>query len=487
MLLLQQKINIFNNIQQNSIDFSVPIIIMQPMNLRNARYGAHSITEGTIWKALLTFFFPILFGTFFQQLYNTIDAIVVGRFVGKQALAAVGGGSAVFVNLIVGFFVGLTSGAGVLISQFYGAKNNVEISRSVHTSIALSLVCGILMTVLGTGFSTFMLTITKTPADTLSLSTTYLRIFFLGMVPMSLYNMCSSILRAVGNSRTPLIILIIGCGTNILLDVIFVIVLKLGVAGVAIATDLCQIITAILSLALLIKTKESYQVCLKKVSVTPHILAHILKLGFPAGIQSSLYTISNLIIQTFINSFGTNHVAAWAAYGKIDAVFWMMINALGIAITTFAGQNYGAHKYDRVKKGMWQSLLLAVIFTALFSIAFELTGKYLFMMFSPDDDVIREGVRIMRFLIPFWGTFISIEIVSGTIRGAGKSFVPMVITVFGVCLLRILWLFTAVPHKNDMQTVIASYPITWTITSIMFWIYYASGKWLTKSTTSSPQ
>ena len=449
------------------------------MVLSNNKYNANSITEGTIWKALLVFFFPILFGTFFQQLYNTIDAIVVGRFVGKEALAAVGGGSAVFVNMIVGFFVGLTSGAGVLISQFYGAKNSVEISRSVHTAISLSLVCGILMTILGIGFSSLILKITKTPADTYPLANLYLTIFFMGMIPMSIYNMCSGILRAVGNSRTPLIILIIGCKTNIILDILLVVILKMGVAGVAIATVLCQILTAVISVTILIKAKDSYQFSIKKLAFTPHILAHILRLGFPAGIQSSLYTISNLIIQTFINSFGTDYVAAWAAFGKIDAIFWMMINALGIAITTFAGQNYGAHKYDRIKKGMWQSLLLAILFTALFSITFELAGKYLFMLFSTDSNVILEGVRIIRFLIPFWGTYISIEILSGTIRGAGKSFIPMIITVFGVCLLRIVWLFTAVPQNNTMRMVIASYPITWTITSIMFWIYYLSGKWLT--------
>ncbi len=448
------------------------------MVLSNNKYNANSITEGTIWKALLVFFFPILFGTFFQQLYNTIDAIVVGRFVGKEALAAVGGGSAVFVNMIVGFFVGLTSGAGVLISQFYGAKNSVEISRSVHTAISLSLVCGILMTILGIGFSSLILSITKTPADTYPLANLYLRIFFMGMIPMSIYNMSSGILRAVGNSRTPLIILIIGCGTNIILDILLVVILNMGVAGVAIATVLCQILTAVISVIILIKAKDSYQFSIKKLAFTPHILAHILRLGFPAGIQSSLYTISNLIIQTFINSFGTDYVAAWAAFGKIDAIFWMMINALGIAITTFAGQNYGAHKYDRIKKGMWQSLLLAILFTALFSITFELAGKYLFMLFSTDSNVILEGVRIIRFLIPFWGTYISIEILSGTIRGAGKSFIPMIITVFGVCLLRIVWLFTAVPQNNTMRMVIASYPITWTITSIMFWIYYLSGKWL---------
>lgn len=442
------------------------------------RYDSISITEGTIWKALLVFFFPILFGTFFQQLYNTIDAIVVGRFVGKEALAAVGGGSAVFVNLIVGFFVGLTSGAGVLISQFYGAKNNAEISHSVHTAITLCIICGMLMTILGIVFSAFMLKLIKTPFETYELSKLYLRIFFLGMIPMSIYNMGSSILRAVGDSKTPLVILIIGCVTNIILDFVLVVGFNLGIAGVAIATVICQIESAIITLTILIRTNDSYKFSFKKLALTPHILSKMLRIGFPAGIQSSLYTISNLIIQSFINSFGTNLVAAWAAFGKLDAIFWMMINALGISITTFVGQNYGACKYSRIKKGMWQSLLLSIIFTIGFIFTFELWGRNLLSLFTKDEDVIAEGLKIIHFLVPFWLTYISIEILSGTIRGVGKSFVPMIITVFGVCLLRIVWLFTVVPLKNDIITVISSYPITWIITSIMFWIYYFSEKWL---------
>ena len=309
-----------------------------------------SIIEGTIWKALLAFFFPILFGTFFQQLYNTVDAVIVGRFVGKEALAAVGGGSGVFVNLIVGFFVGLTSGGGVLISQFYGSKNQSGIFRSVHTALALSLVCGFLMSVLGILLAPPMLRLIKTPEDTYELSVLYLRIFFLGMIPMSVYNMGSGILRAVGDSRTPLIILIAGCGANIVLDLLFVVLLGTGIAGAAAATVICQLITAAITLTVLVRTKDSYRLSPRKIAFTPHILAKILRLGFPAGVQSSLYTVSNLIIQTFINSFGTDCAAAWAAYGKLDSIFWMIINAMGIAITTFSGQNAGAKRYDRIRK-----------------------------------------------------------------------------------------------------------------------------------------
>ncbi len=441
-----------------------------------------SIVEGTIWKALLAFFFPILFGTFFQQLYNTIDAVIVGHFVGKEALAAVGGGSATFVNLIVGFFVGLTSGGGVLISQFYGARNGTEISRSVHTAFALSLLCGLLMSCLGISLAPSMLTLIKTPPETYDLSVLYLRIFFLGMVPMSVYNMGSGILRAVGDSRTPLVILIIGCGVNIVLDLLFVILFRWGIAGVAVATVACQLITAGITLAVLVRSRDSYRLHPGRIAFTPHILARILRFGLPAGVQSSLYTVSNLIIQSFINSFGTDCAAAWAAYGKLDSIFWMIVNAMGIAITTFSGQNYGAGKYGRIRQGMWQSLAMALAFTVLLTLSFYFGCFWLFRMFTSDDEVIRLGSQMLRFMTPFWVTYISIEILSGTIRGAGRSLIPMLITVFGVCMLRLVWLFVAVPRNTTLNMVMASYPITWIITSLLFWIYYLSGKWLGKVT-----
>ncbi len=431
------------------------------------------ITEGSIWKALLTFFFPILFGTFFQQLYNTVDTIVVGRFVGKQALAAVGGGTAVFVNLLVGFFVGLTSGAGVLISQFYGAKDKIHISRAVHTAITLCAIGGIIMTIAGISLSRPMMVITKTPQELLELSTLYLKIYFLGMIPMFIYNMGSGILRAVGNSKTPLLILIVGCFSNILLDLLFVVIFKQGVRGVALATVICQTESAILTLVILAKSRDSYRFNPKELGITPHILGQILKIGFPAGIQSVLYTVSNLIIQTNINSFGTNAVAAWATYGKVDAIFWMMVSAFGIAVTTFAGQNYGAKKYDRVWRGMYQTLIMTSVFTLIFCVFFWYFGGFIFLLFTEDAEVISLGVEMLHFLTPWWLSYISIEILSGTIRGTGESLVPTLITVFGVCILRILWLFVAVPMNNTINMVMASYPITWSVTSIAFWGYYA--------------
>ncbi len=440
-----------------------------------------SITEGTIWKALLSFFFPILLGTLFQQLYNTIDAFVVGQFVGTEALASVGGTTAVYVNLLVGFFVGLSSGAGVMISQFYGAKDRVNISQAVHTAIMLSVIGGAIIMVLGMLCTNLMLTLTKTPKDVVPLSRVYLLIYFTGTIPMFIYNMGSGILRAVGDSTTPLVIIAIGCGGNILLDLLFVLVLHQGVRGVALATVLCQTLCAAIVTTLLLKSHDSYALRLKDLRLSGHILREMLRIGFPAGIQSSLYTISNLIIQTNFNLFGTQTVAAWAAFGKIDGVFWMTVNAFGIAVTTFAGQNAGAKHYDRVKKGMWQTLLMTVIATAVFCLTFWFFGEVLYRLFAKDPVVIATGMDILHFMIPWWITYIAIEVLSGTIRGVGNSFVPMIITVFGVCGLRILWLFTAVAKNTTLHMVLLSYPITWIVTSLVFWIYYLSGRWLPKT------
>ncbi len=434
--------------------------------------GGASITEGVIWKSLLFFFFPIVAGTLFQQFYNTVDAFVVGQFVGTKALASVGGTTAVYVNLLVGFFVGLSSGAGVIISQFWGADDQRQMSQAVHTSLALALAGGILVMLLGMGFTTTMLRLTKTPEEIVPLSRTYLMTFFSGTIPMFIYNMGAGILRAAGDSRTPFRVLVIGCVTNIALDFIFVLVFKLGVFGVALATVLCQVESAVIVMVILSRTRKSYRFKIQELCFHGHILKQLLRIGFPAGVQSSLYTISNLIIQTNFNIFGTASVAAWAAFGKIDAVFWMTVSAFGIAVTTFSGQNFGAHKIDRIKKGMWETLLMSVIATLIYTVSFWFFGKYFYMLFTKDEEVIEIGMDILHFMIPWWISYVSIEVLSGTIRGTGKSFVPMMITVFGICALRLVWIFTYVTRHNTLHAVLTSYPLTWVVTSLAFWIYY---------------
>lgn len=451
------------------------------MNNSKKEAVLNPITEGNIIKALLSFFFPILLGTFFQQLYNTVDAIIVGRFVGTQALAAVGGSAAVYVNLIVGFFMGLTNGGGVIISQLYGAKNNAALKNAVHTSILMSIIGGLIMMIIGISLARPMMLLTRCPESTLKDSVLYLSVFFCGLIPMFVYNMSSAIFRAVGDSKTPLLILITSCLSNIVLDLVFVIFLGLGVLGVALATVFCQTFSAIISLVALKNKKAPVNFNFRNLAIDSFILSRILKIGVPAGFQGSLYVISNLIIQAYINFFGTDTVAGWSAYGKIDGVFWMTVSAFGIALTTFSGQNYGAKQYNRIKKSMWITLGLCSAATVVISLLFWFFSRWIYLLFTADENVITIGIDMLRFLVPFYGLYISIEVLSGTVRGAGKSLVPTLITVFGVCGLRILWLFSAVPANRTIHMVLLSYPITWTITTIAFWIYYfkVSAQWRT--------
>lgn len=308
----------------------------------------NQITEGSITKQLLLFFFPILLGTFFQQLYNTVDAVIVGQFVGKEALAAVGGTTGIIINLLVGFFVGLSSGATVIISQYYGAARPKETHDSVHTAIGLGIVGGFGFMVIGLILSPILLKAMGTPDDIMDYALSYIRIYFGGMIANVLYNIGSGILRAIGDSKRPLYFLIIGTLLNVVLDLFFVVVLDLEVIGVGIATVLSQVISAILVIITLMRSQQMYQLTLRDIRLDGKLLLNIIQIGLPAGLQSVMYSLSNLFIQSSINSFGTDTIAAWSAYGKIDGLFWMIMGAFGVSITTFAGQNFGAQKYSRI-------------------------------------------------------------------------------------------------------------------------------------------
>ena len=277
-----------------------------------------------------------------------------------------------------------------------------------------------------------------------------MKIYYLGTIPSMIYNMGSGILRAVGDSKRPLYFLIASCLVNIVLDLLFVAVLGMGVSGAAIATIASQFFSAILTLIALLRTQDSYRLIVSKIRFHRDLLFDIIKIGLPAGLQSAMYSISNLLIQSSINSFGTDTIAAWTAYGKVDSIFWMIMGAYGVSITTFAGQNFGAGKYDRIKKSVRICLGLAAV--------------------------------TMRVVSPAYITYICIEILSGTCRGCGDSFFPMLLTCFGVCVLRILWITIAVPLRHEVATVAFSYPLTWTITSILFILYYKRGKWMQKDT-----
>lgn len=432
----------------------------------------NKITEGVIWKQLLLFFFPILFGTFFQQLYNAADAIIVGRFVGKEALSAVGGGTGTVINLLVGFFVGLASGATVVISQYYGAKREEMVGYAVHTAIAFSLAGGLVMTVCGVLAAPWILQAMDTPADVLEPAILYIRIYFAGMIGNLIYNVGSGILRAVGDSRRPLYFLIASCLTNIVLDVLFVVVLHMGVAGAALATILSQLLSAVLVILVLMRTRDMHHLELKRIGFDVRMFKRIIRIGFPAGLQSVMYSFSNIIIQTAINGQGTDTVAAWTVYGKLDVVFWMIINAFGIAITTFVGQNYGAGKTDRVRKGIRICLGMTLGATLLVSTLLYLTCGGIYRFFSNDSEVLRIGGEITRFLVPTYVTYICIEILSGALRGVGDCWIPTLICLTGICLIRVVWIMAAVPRIPGIKTIIFSYPLTWVVTTVLFVIYY---------------
>jgi putative MATE family efflux protein len=431
-----------------------------------------AITEGSIWKQLLLYFFPILFGTFFQQLYNTADAVIVGHFVGKEALAMVGGSSAILTNLVVGFFVGLATGATVLIAQFYGAKSEKSVSRAVHTSIIFALAGSVVMTGFGILFMRPILVRMGTPSEIMDGSLLYLRIYFFGIAGSLVYNMGAGILRAVGDSRRPLYFLIASCLTNIVLDLLFVAALRMGVAGAAYATVISQLVSAGLAVGTLMREKDSYRLDPGKLRLDPYLLRRILQIGFPAGVQAVLYSLSNLVIQSAINALGTDTVAAWAAYGKIDQLFWMVINALGISVTTFVGQNYGAGKLDRVHRGTAESLVIGAFFAVALSAGIWFCGRTVFGFFTADPDVLRIGMEMLHFMCPLFILYVAIEVFSGALRGVGDSLFPMVATAIDICVLRVVWIFLAVPVHPGLRTVMFSYPLTWGLGSVVFLVYY---------------
>ena len=398
--------------------------------------------------------------------------MVVGRFVGKQALAAVGGSTSTLINLLVGFFVGLSSGATVVISQFYGARKADKVHWAVHTSIAFSVIGGIIFMIVGLVGSPWALEAMKTPEDVMGHAVVYIRIYFLGIIVNLVYNMGAGILRAVGDSRRPLYFLIASCFTNIILDVLLVAVLRMGVAGAALATITSQLLSAVLVVRALMKTDDMYKLEWKKVRIDQRMLQRIVRIGIPAGMQSVMYNISNVIIQAGVNTLGTDNVTAWATYGKVDGLYWMMINALGISATTFVGQNFGAGRLDRVRKGAGACMVIGVVLTASVGAVLYNGGHLLVELFTTDLQVQAISMDLLHFMVPTFITYIAIEILSGTLRGVGDAWMPLVITGIGVCAVRVLWIMLVLPHYHTIIGAAFCYPLTWSLTTVAFVIYY---------------
>lgn len=446
------------------------------------RRGQVDATEGVIWKQLMALFVPLWLGTFFQQLYNTIDSVIVGRFVGKGALAAVGCTGTV-VTLTVGIFGGIASGAVVVIAQQYGARRRERVRQSVHTTMFLGAAMGVFFMAVGFWLTPWILRLMETPEDAMAEAVLYLRVYFLGMVPNVVYNMGTGVLRAVGDSRRPLYFLMAASLCNIVLDLVLVIVFELGVLGVAIATVASQLLSAVLVVVALMRAKgQSYQLHMKAIRPEWQSTKAINRLGVPAALQTVMYSLSNIVIQTAINSFGTDAVAAWTAYGKMDVIFWMSVSSMGLAVTTFAGQNYGAGKFDRLKQGVKVSVWITTAMAVFLSVVMTICARPLMGIFTPDSDVLVIGAAMVRFLAPTYITYVLVELLAGAIRGAGKSLAPTLITLFGVCALRLLWMLLVVPMHKTIPMVELSYPITWTVTSVALAVYYCKGRWLERKT-----
>lgn len=439
-------------------------------------FAKKDLTEGVVWKKLLIFFIPIAAGTCIQQLYNAVDGLIVGRFVGTVALAAVGGSSAQIINLLIGFFVASTAGASVVIAQIYGANRPRDVKVAAGNAITVFALLGAALMAVGIVFAPQMLRLLGTPDDTVADATLYLRIYFIGVPFILVLNMESNMLRSVGDSFSPFIYMVAGCVANIVLDILFVLGFKWGIAGVAVATVGAQVLNTALLTVKLMTTKEAYRLGVRELKLKGVYLKNMLALGVPAGLQSSMYAVSNMIIQVGVNSLGTVVVASWAMSGKTDGIFWAVSNALGAAITSFVGQNLGAGRLDRVKTCVKQGAVLASAITLALSGLIMLAGKPLLMLLTEDQAVRDTTWTVMTYFVPLYITWVGIEVLSAVLRGLGDAVRPVIITGAGICLLRIIWIFTVFARFHTLFVLSLSYPVSWTLTSVVMFIYYRTRK-----------
>lgn len=438
-----------------------------------------SMTEGVIWKSLIAFAIPLLIGNLFQQLYNTVDSIVVGNFVGKEALAAVGSTTTI-INMLVGFFMGLSTGASVIISQYFGAKDDKRLHDAVHTSIMMTFYLGIIMTVVGIVLSPTLLQFMKTPEDVLPLSDLYLKIYFGGIMGLMLYNMGSAILRAIGDSKKPLYFLIFSSVVNTILDLVFVIGFRMGVAGVAWATLIAQASSAVLVLYTLSKSKEAYRLIIKDLKLNMDMFKKMISIGLPAGFQQSITAFSNIFVQGYVNVFGSSVMAGWSSYLKVDTFVLLPMQSIALASTTFVGQNLGAKQIERTKKGTKVSLGLSVGVTITLSILLNIVGKYVLNIFTSDPEVVKYGMLFMHIFSPFYFVMCFTQIYAGALRGAGDSKAPMVIMLSSFVVFRQLSLYIGTKFFNTIEYVTFTYPMGWILAATLMTVYYHQGRWLKK-------
>ena len=439
----------------------------------------HQITEGVIWKQLFIFFYPILLGTFFQQMYNTVDTIIVGRAVGTQALAAVGT-TGPLMNLVNGFFTGFSSGATVILAQFYGARDRDGIRKTIHTGFSLALILGGVGTVFGCFAGPAILRLIKTPEDCIAQASLYTRIYFAGIIATTIYNMGSGMLRAMGDSRRPMLYLIVTCVVNIVMDLLLVVGFRMGVAGAAIATVMAQAASAVLVVRALMKLPDGNHLELKKLTLDRKIVRSITGIGVPAGLQFTTFDVANVLIQGGINSFGSVVVAAWAAYSKTEAIMWMISTALGVAVTTFVGQNFGAQKYSRIRQSVRTGLAMSVSLIGMLCAVIIFFRNPILSIYSEDQAVIAMGTKILLWIMPYIVIFMPVEVFAGAMRGTGYAVAPTIITFCCVSVFRVAWVFQVVSRYHTPFVLALSYPISWFLSMVVFTAVYLRGTWLHK-------
>ena len=435
------------------------------------------MTEGSIWKNILLFSVPLILGNLLQQLYNTADSIIVGNLLGSNALAAVGSsGSPIY--LLIGFSQGIAVGAGVVVAQYLGAKDRKDAQDAIHTSLAIAVILGILLTVGGILFSRTLLVWMNTPEEVLPDAVSYMKIYFGGVLFSVVYNMAAGILNAAGNSQKSLVYLGFASVTNIILDLVFIAGFRMGVEGAAIATDLSQLVSCVLSLAFLTRVKADYQVTLRKIRIQPKMASRIVRIGLPTGIQNMVISFSNVLVQSSVNGYGAAAMAGFAAYMKIDGFNILPVSSFSMAATTFVGQNYGAGKIDRVKKGMWVTLEMGVLYTLITGALLLAFQEPIMRLFTDDSSVVEFGVTAMHYFCPFYFLLAILHGLAGAVRGTGKSVPPMVVLLVSLCLFRVVWIQFILPLFHSIDGVFVLYPVSWALGAVLMILYAWKGSWM---------
>ena len=435
------------------------------------------MTEGKVSKKIILFALPIFLGNLLQQLYNVVDSLVVGNVLGKEALAAVSStGSLIF--LIVGFINGIFVGASVIISRYLGAKNMKDLTLAIHNTIALGLIAGIVITVMGMGLSPVLLRMMGTPEDVFNNSVLYLRIYFAGGIGIAMYNSCMGIFQAVGDSKRPLYYLTTAAILNTILDILFVAVFDFGIAGAAMATVISQFLSAILGFTKLLRINGDHRVILRQIRIDPSMTKSLLRMGLPTGVQNSVIAFANVIVQSNINKFGSVAMAGCGSYSKLEGFAFLPITSFSMALTTFIGQNLGAKQYERAKKGARFGILVGVSLAEIVGILLWIFAPLLISLFSNQPEVIQYGVQQMRTESLFYFLLALSHCLAGILRGAGKTNIPMIVMLVSWCLIRITYISIMVRIIPDIRVIFWAYPLTWFISSVAFLIYYRKANWL---------